>query len=146
MRVHVYVEAFLYYFDLVRTHPEVYKNWLNDDIRLVILNKQYKFDRYHKSYLDVSPYEIIGDGYTKEGKSLENKRIIQTSKLGLAYDADDVVWENSSIHFKSLAIYSKANYMLIGWLDCECETSTIRGTLTVQWNENGVLTEEGMPK
>lgn len=93
---------------------------------------------------DVNPYEITGTGYTAGGATLMNKTVIQDNvdDEGV-WDADDVVWPDSTITAAGCVLYkdtgTASTSRLICYFDFQGDKSSSGGDFTVQWHAEGIL-------
>ena len=98
-----------------------------------------------KSDIDSLGVEISGTGYTAGGQALANRTItIDTANDLAKYDADDVVWTNSTITASGAIIYKDtgdpATSPLICFVDFGGSYSSNNGDFTIQWDANGIFT------
>lgn len=117
--------------------------------RLVLLTSSYTPDQSnHDTWSDMSANEVVGTGYTANGKLLT--QTVTRSGLVVTFDCDDQSWASSTITAKYAVIVrdADANGALAGTdlvlCYCDLETgggsvSTTSGLFSVQMNASGVF-------
>lgn len=114
----------------------LFENWLTSEIRVILVNREYVFDQTQINYNEVKKFELDFDGYKKGGKLLKNKQVWDNY-----LDADDIQW-HGTFRNKGAIIYnhSKKNE-LIAYVDYMFEAEIVRGTLTIQWQDQGIISK-----
>lgn len=108
-----------------------------------ILVSSYTPQKSSITYANVSASEVIGSGYTQNGKTLSGC-VVSTSGNIIYFDADDLTWSNSVIT-ASGAIIMKiespiSESKLIGYVDFSGDKITSLEDFIIQWSPNGILT------
>jgi len=117
---------------------------LSDNIKCILVSG-YTFDAdNHQYYSDVSGSEISGTGYTAGGQSLSNKSVTRDDANDVAiFDADDVVWANSSISADGAILYkdtgTASSSPLIAYYPFGETKVSSDSNFTVQWGSDGIL-------
>lgn len=119
-----------------------------DPIKLMLVYASYLPNRdFHEVVSHVSG-EISGTGYSQGGKALTGKELVQDNQSDSAYfDADDVVWENSTITANAAVLYKDtgdpATSPLIMYIDFGGPKSSNGGDFIVEWQAGGIWTLGG---
>lgn len=119
-------------------------NWASADLRLLLVDAGYTFDKDHDFVDDVVADELSGTGYVRktlagEATSLDN---VNDRAEG---DADDVSWTGINAGTaKAAIIYVQVTNDADSYLVCYIDTggfpiTTNGGDLTVQFNAEGVI-------
>lgn len=119
-------------------------DWVNDDIRLILMNGTSGQDPLWNTNYDVVDYnEVSGPGYLAGGRSLQNKSI---SQLGYAvrYRCDEVSWlEYGGSARYALIVHWESEDPLEKWVMASIDFGAIAyGNLSpiiVRWNSNIAL-------
>lgn len=109
-------------------------------VKCALLGSGYTFDQEnHEHWSDVSANEVSGTGYTAGGAALANKAVTEASRI-TKFDADDVVWTNSSITARYAVLYETTNNHLILCVDFGENKTSSGGSFTIQWDASGIFT------
>ena len=116
---------------------------INDDIRVALLTSSYTPDLDHAFFDEVSANEVSGTGYTAGGAALTGKVIADDDAGDRAYfDADDVVWANSTITARYAVIYKntgvQATSPLIDYIDFGSDRESSGADFRIEWNALGI--------
>ena len=123
-------------------------NWSDNDnvsIKVALVTSDYTPDFDAHDYFDDISNEVAdGDGYTSGGKLTENRVINADDDNDWAeYDADDVVWADSTITARGAVIYivgdDAASSPLITYIDFGEDKSSSEGDFTIQFHADGVF-------
>ena len=90
--------------------------------------------------------EISGTGYTAGGAALENKIVTYDDDYGY-FDADDVVWANSTITARRAELYrvgvvngvENPIWCSLLFNDTPADVSSTNSDFTIVWNANGII-------
>lgn len=120
-------------------------DWLDDDIRAVLLTG-YSPDQDIEDYLnDVRAFEITGAGYTANGAALSGKTIAYTGATNIIkLDANDTQWASATITADVAVIVDyqtavDATSPLIGYQDSTTDIVSTSGTWEIVWNASGII-------
>ncbi|MEM4720574.1 MAG: hypothetical protein QXT73_00755 [Candidatus Methanomethylicaceae archaeon] len=98
----------------------------------------------HTSWANITN-EVSGAGYTSGGATLSGLTVFRdlTNDKGV-FDANDVVWTNSTITARGAVIYRSdpsdpTQRWLVCYFDFTTDKSSSSGDFTIQWNANGIL-------
>lgn len=119
-------------------------NWATDTIKVMLCTSSYVPNQDTHVYKDVSvTNEVTGTGYTAGGATLANKTLTYDAANNIVkFDADDVVWANSTITARYAVIYDDSpasNKPLLGIVDFGADVISTTGSFTIAWDANGVL-------
>ncbi|MEW6555093.1 MAG: hypothetical protein AB1384_12500 [Actinomycetota bacterium] len=109
-------------------------------IKCALLGSGYTFDQEtHDDWSDISANEVSGTGYTAGGAALANKALSEASRV-TKFDADDVVWSNSTITARYAVLYEVSTGKLILCIDFGENMSSSGGSFTITWDAGGIFT------
>lgn len=111
-------------------------------VRCALLTDSYSPDLENdETFADVSGDEVPdGDGYSSDGTELTNKSLSVDSSGRTVFDADDAVWENSTIDARYAVVYEESSDVLLTLVDFEEELSSQDGDFRVEWHsDDGVF-------
>ena len=119
-------------------------DWVNDTIKVMLVNGYTPDQDAHNFIDDVSGDEISGTGYTAGGKALANKTNTQDNTNNRAkLDADDVVWTNSTLTADGAVYYkdtgTPSTSPVLKYLDFGGAKSSTADDFTIQHHADGVL-------
>lgn len=109
-------------------------------LRVTLLNSSYVPYKQHTAYSDIQSYEVVGSGFLSGGNPLSNTTIIELPGTdSFALDADDVIWSNSTITAKTIAIYEESSLDLLCSFVMDEEKSSENGDFIIQWSDSGIV-------
>lgn len=109
-------------------------------IKCALLSSSYTFDQEnHDLWSEVSSNEVSGTGYTAGGAALTNKALSEANRV-TTFDADDVVWSNSTITARYAVLYEVSTGKLILCIDFGENMSSSGGDFTITWDASGIFT------
>lgn len=118
-------------------------DWVNDDIRLILMDNYYGDPTQNTNYNAVDHNEVNGSGYLAGGRSLQNKTI---SQIGYAvrYRCDEVSWlEYGGTARYALMVHWKSEDILQKWVMATIDFGAIVygniSPIIVRWNSNIAL-------
>lgn len=118
------------------------------DIRVALLDEGHEENiDDHESWADVAADEIDAaenDGYSEDGQLVDNIALLGPDGRVVTFDADDVVWEDSSMAAGYAVLYDDtpsddADKTILTLIDFEGEETSNEGDFTIQWNEDGIF-------
>lgn len=127
---------------------------VGSDIRVALLDDGYTPDLdVHANWTDVSDHEIpdTTDGYSSPGQLLDNKTFSRSGDT-VTFDADNTVWEDSTITAYYAVVYDDTaaddvDKKLICLVDFEGEESSEDGDFTIDWDDtDGIFTITANPE
>lgn len=110
----------------------------------VILLRGYgpSFNENH-TVLDLSPFEIAGDGYGSSGQELTEVERVLCACGRVSLDASDVAWNGTIFTDAAVVIgYRYEEVWPVAYNTFGGLCGTARGTLTIIWNELGIVTTD----
>ena len=116
----------------------------NNTIKVMLVTSSYTPDADAHEFKDDVTNEVSGTGYTAGGATLANGAVTQdnTDDEGV-FDADDVVWSNSTITARGAVIYkdtgTASTSPLICYIDFGADKSSESADFTLEWNAEGIL-------
>jgi len=121
-------------------------NWETASIKVMLVTSSYSLDidnHNFKSDIDALAVEAEGDGYTAGGQPLNNKTITRDDDNDwVRFDADDVIWENSTITARGAIIYldtgDATTSTLVAYVDFVTDKSSSSGDFVIQWHSDGI--------
>ncbi|MFW6272690.1 MAG: hypothetical protein ACOC2U_02785 [bacterium] len=109
---------------------------ISDDISVCATDDIREMD----NWTDISAMEISGTGYDAGGTELSGTSIsVDTANNIVKFDADDVVWSNSSLSARGAAIYESGSNDLMGFIDFGSVKTTNNTAFKIQWHTNGIM-------
>lgn len=118
-------------------------DWVNDNIKVMLVTSTYVPDQNAHVYKDVSiTGEASGTNYTAGGQLLAGKTLTEAT-LVVALGANATTWANASITARYAVIYDDSpasNKPLLGYVDLGVDTTATNGAFTLTWNASGILT------
>jgi len=121
-------------------------DWLSDTIKIMLCTSSYTPNQDTHQFKSSITGEVSGTGYVEGGATLTGKTITYDPDTNMVkLDADDVVWENSTITARYAVIYddtpeNNTDKPVLGYIDFEEDKSSNAGNFTLQWNTNGIFT------
>lgn len=116
-----------------------------DTIKVMLVTSTYAPNQDTHDYRDDITNEVEGTGYTAGGATLANKAVTQdnTDNEGV-FDADDVVWSNSTITARGAVIYkfrggASSADEIIAYIDFGTDKVSSAGNFTITWAAEGIL-------
>ena len=112
----------------------------NDTFKIMLLDDGHTPDADHTKKTDIVGDEISGTGYTAGGETLTN---VTWSKSGstVTFDADDVIWSDSTFTARYAVIYDSTNEdYLVCLFDFNGNHSFVTATFTIEINSSGIFT------
>jgi len=121
-------------------------DWINANVSVMLVTSDYTLDidaHNFKSDIDNLSVEVSGDGYTAGGQALANKAITRDDVNDWSvFDADDVVWSNSTITARGAVIYvdsgDATTSTLVAYVDFVSDKTSSSGDFIIQWHTDGV--------
>lgn len=111
-----------------------------DAVKVMLLDSNHVFNPDNNLVSEISANEVSGDGYTAGGQALAGKTVTQDDTNDKAkWDADDVIWADSTITARFAVIYD-ANNNLIACIDFGEDKSSSNGEFKIQWHADGIIT------
>jgi len=119
-------------------------NFATDDIYLALVTSTYTPDYDAHEYFDDLTNEVVGTGYTADGKQLTDQSVTQDNDGNQGvFDAEIVVWANSEITARAAILYMNsgdpATSPLIRYYDFGSDLVTDGGAFCVNWPAAGVF-------
>lgn len=118
---------------------------VNDDIKIILVVGYTPDIDNHDFYSDVSAYETTGAGYTSGGQELSG-RTFERDDLNdrTEFQADDVIWETSTISANGAIIYKDTGTLttspLVAFVDFESGKSSDGTDFKIEWSDQeGVI-------
>lgn len=117
-----------------------------DSIRVALFPEAYTANRdTHQFWSNISASQCTGAGYTAGGKLLTGASLAKLDASdSVRFLGDDVSWIESTITARYAVLYQDtgdpATSVLIAAIDFGSSKSSVNGTFTVEWNDNGILT------
>ena len=117
-------------------------DWANDTIKVALADENFIFNPDNQYFSDVISYEITGTGYTQGGEELTNKTVTVTNTKA-TFDADDVVWSNSTVTARYGIIYkdtgNDSTSPLVAIVDKGSVFTTVNTSFSVRFSTQGIL-------
>jgi len=120
---------------------------IDDNIKVTLHTSTYAPDQDVHDYVDDLTNELpTATGYTLGGQSLTNKTLTYTAATNtIMYDADDVVWNASTITARTAVISDRtpataAAQALIAYQQSDVDVASSGGDFRVSWNAAGIFT------
>ncbi len=116
----------------------------NNTIKVMLVTSSYTPDADAHEFKDDVTNEVSGTGYTAGGVTLANGAVTQdnTDDEGV-FDADDVVWTNSTITARAAVIYkdtgTASTSPLVCYIDFGADKSSESADFTLEWNTEGII-------
>lgn len=118
-------------------------DWGTDTIKCMLVTSGYTVSQTTHRYVSDVSNEIVGTGYIAGGKALTNKTEAFVGQVK-RFDADDVVWTNSTITARGAVVYvdtgNSSTSALICFVDFGRDVDTVEGDFTVAWDPTGLFT------
>jgi len=116
----------------------------SDTIKVMLVTSAYLPDVDNHDFKDDITNEVSGTGYTAGGQALANKAVIQDNSGDKAiFDADDLIWTNSTITARGAVIYKDTGVAstspLICYIDFGSDKSSYGGDFKIEWSSQGIL-------
>lgn len=119
-------------------------DFVNDTIRVMLLNNSHSFVAENDVKADIVANEISGTGYTANGAALASKAVTvdDTDDEGV-FDAADLTWSTATITAYHAVIYDDTIASpadpLIGSIDFGGAQSSSAGDFTIAWAAEGII-------
>jgi len=116
----------------------------SDAFKVMLVTSAYTPDPVAHAFIDDVTNEVSGVGYTAGGESLADLEVTQddVDNEGV-FDANDVVWNASTITARGAVIYKDtgdpATSPLIAYIDFGADKISDNGDFTLQWGSEGIL-------
>ena len=96
-------------------------------------------------WADYSANEVSGTGYTAGGATLSGVTVTEAAGVGTLDDTANVTWAQNGagptdIYWGVLVVTSMAGAPCLGFVDMGGPASMVDGSVTVTWNDSGILT------
>lgn len=117
-----------------------------DTLRVALLPATFVANRdLHQFWADISALEITGQGYAAGGAILTGKTLSkQDASDNVKFSADDTSWIDSTLTARYAVIYQDTGNpetsVLVAAIDFGSDKSSVDGTFTIEWNEDGIFT------
>lgn len=121
-------------------------NLIADNLKVALFPDTYAPDsENHEYWNQIAGDQVTGDGYVSGGVALEGKELIrQDAQNNVKFIGDDISWPNSTIDARFAVIYKDTEdpttSPLILALDFGETKSSVNGTFTIQWSQDGLFT------
>ena len=121
-------------------------DYLSDTIKVLLCASSYTPDQDAHVFKASVTNEVTGTGYTAGGATLANKTLAYTAGTNvIKFDADDVVWSNSTITARYAVIYddtpaTDATKPLLAYVDFGADVVSSSGSFTITWDAAGLMT------
>jgi hypothetical protein len=119
---------------------------LDDSIYVALSASAHTPDLDTHDYFNDVTNESSGTGYTAGGQQIANDTLGYTAGTNtLKYDGDDAAWTTSTIadaeqaHVYDRTPATDATRPLLSYLQFDAMVSTSAGTLTIQWDTDGIF-------
>ena len=137
-----------YYYELARRALIGDLDTIEADVKVALLDESHTpAPSTDEVWNDVSADEITNTGandtgYTAGGQSLSNVSVSRSGSV-TSFDADDVVWSNSTIEAGYAVVYddtpaSDSDKTLVLIIDFEGEESSFDDEFTIDWDAAGI--------
>jgi hypothetical protein len=116
-----------------------------DTFKVMLATSSYTPSKLHNRRDDITNEVAAGNGYTAGGATLTTVTVTQDDTNDLAkFDADDVVWSNSTITARYAVVYKSRGGAssadeLVKVFDFGSDQSSVGAAFTLQFNANGIL-------
>ncbi len=115
--------------------------------KVMLLDDTYSVDidaHHYLSDIDALSVEVSGTNYTAGGAEVLNRTVTSDDVNDWAkYDADDVVWANSTITARYGILYlstgTPATSTLLCMIDFVTDKLSVDGDFTIQWHADGAF-------
>lgn len=118
-------------------------DWVNDDIRVVLLGSGYSPNQdAHEFLSQVAAHEVSGVGYEAGGEALTGKSITyDATNNRVKFHAGTLRWYPVTVEARYGVIYNNtgAEKVLIGYLDFGTARAIEDGVFEIQWHADGVM-------
>jgi hypothetical protein len=115
-----------------------------DTIKVALVTSSYTPSQdNHEDFADVTN-EVSGTGYTAGGQTLTNLTVSKDNTNNKSiFDADDVLWTNSTITARGAVVYKDSGTPSTSWLiiylDFTTDKSSSASDFEIQWGTEGIL-------
>ncbi len=113
-------------------------NFLQDDLKVILVNNYSPDIDNHENLEDVTAYEISGVGYSTGGKSLEGKTVTRDNVNDrIVFNASATQWENSYLRATGAIIYNNTSddKYLVAFIDFGEAKVSNNTSLRIEWND-----------
>ena len=126
--------------EALRKNPD----FVNDTIKVALLNNSHSYNPDHDVWTDVSANQITGTGYTAGGATLGSKTVTNDDTDNEAvWDAADVSWGSASFSAYHAVIYDDTLTSPADMLICSIDFGGIQtvtsGTFQITWAAEGII-------
>ena len=126
--------------EALRKNPD----FVNDTIKVALLNNSHSYNPDHDTFADVSANQITGTGYSAGGATLGSKTVTNDDTDNEAvWDAADVSWGSASFSAYHAVIYDDTLTSPADMLICSIDFGGIQtvtsGTFQITWAAEGII-------
>jgi hypothetical protein len=116
----------------------------SDTIMVALVTDSYTPNIDTHEFFDDITDEVVGAGYTADGKEITGKAVTQDNTLDAGkFDGNDVEWTAATITARAAIIWkttgNDATSPLIRYHDFGVNKSTVGTTFKITWHVNGIL-------
>ena len=116
----------------------------SDTIKCALAASGYTPSQDTHDYFNDVTNQATGTGYSTGGATLANKAVSYTAATNIwKFDADDVVWSNSSISARYAVVYCStgtgSTSALLGYVDFGQTETSSSGSYKITWSSSGIL-------
>lgn len=114
----------------------------NDTFKCVLLTSSHVPSAGYEVYSDIANDEVIGDGYTTGGVTLNNATWTESNGVA-TFDADDALWTNATFTARYAVIYDDTSLLpdnvLLCMFDLGSDQFVNNGSFRIRFNSGGIL-------
>ena len=119
-------------------------NYITDTIKVMLCTSSYTPNQDTHIYKSSITGEVTGTGYTAGGATLANKTMTYDGATNtIKLDANDVVWETSTITARYAVIYdatgTDSTSVLLGYVDFGEDKISSAGDFKIIWDTAGIF-------
>ncbi len=115
---------------------------VDDTVKCALYLNTYTPSLASTTYASTTPgtYEVAnGNGYTTGGATMGAKTVTTISNEGV-FNAEDTQWTAATFVSRYAVIYdTTASNNLVCWIDFGSDVTVTAGTLTIQWDSDGII-------
>ena len=117
-----------------------------DRFKVMLVTSSYTPNFGTHDYKSDVTNEVVGTGYSADGKSLTSVTLTQSGGT-ITFDAADVTWTSSTITARAAVVYddSITNDPLIAYIDFGSDKSSSAGDFVLSFNASGIFTLDLTP-
>lgn len=114
-----------------------------DTIKVALVTDGYTPTQATDEFFNQVTNEVEGTGYSAGGESLASKAVTASGGKGV-FDANDVIWANSTITARGAVIYkdtgAPSTSPVVAYIDFGSDKISSGGDFKITWNASGILT------